>query len=318
MHVRRRILITLAAAVTIVIGTAWAAAAAELAVYKGAGCDGARHVPQFEAWLGRRADRVVDFLDGRSWAAMAGSAKWIGQCWRRAGYKLALSVPMLPKDNSATLADGASGRLDHHFSEIGRTLVETGHGDSILRIGWEFNGAWYPWAASRDPDSFIAFWRRIVVAMRSVPGSRFRFDWNPTIGTTKIDPERVYPGDDVVDIIGLDVYNQSWHPQRSDPAVRWNEKVNGSHGLKWHRDFARARNKPRSFPEWGTGTRKDGHGFGDDPDFVENMYRWISGDDVVYHGYWDYRAPDFNAELSTGRLPESAARFRRLFAAAGD
>lgn len=291
-----------------------ARADSELAVYKGAGCEGAKRVPDFEAWLGRRVDRVVDFLDGRNWAAMTGSAKWIAQCWQKAGYKLALSVPMLPKDNSATLSDGKSGSLDHYFSEVGQILVDNGHADSILRIGWEFNGPWYPWAAHKDPDSFAAFWRRIVTAMRAVPGNRFRFDWNPTIGTTKIDPERVYPGDDVVDIIGLDIYNQSWHPQRHDPAVRWDEKVNGAHGLRWHRDFAKAHNKPRSFPEWGTGTRKDGHGFGDDPGFIKNMHEWVTASDVVYHGYWDFRAPDFHAELSTGQFPAAAAQFKQLFA----
>ena len=290
-------------------------AEAELAVYKGAGCDGVKRIGTFETWLGRRADRVVDFLDGKNWAAMVGSAKWIAQCWRKPGYKLALSVPMLPKDKSATLADGARGELDDHFREVARILVENGHADAILRIGWEFNGAWYPWAASQDPASFVAFWRRIVTVMRSVPGNRFRFDWNPTVGTTKIDPERVYPGDDVVDIIGLDIYNQSWHARRDDPSVRWDEKVNGAHGLRWHRDFAKAHNKPRSFPEWGTGTRKDGHGFGDDPAFVRNMHEWIAANDVVYHGYWDYRAPDFNAELSSGQFPAAAAQFRALFAA---
>jgi hypothetical protein len=288
-------------------------AAPELAVYKGAGCDGVKRLPTFEAWLGRRVDRVVDFLDGKNWAAMVGSAKWIGQCWQKPGYKLALSVPMLTTDKSATLADGARGDLDHYFTDIGRTLVATGHADAILRIGWEFNGAWYPWAASRDPESFVTFWRRIVTTMRAVPGNRFRFDWNPTIGTTKIDPERVYPGDDVVDIIGLDIYNQSWIAQRDDATARWDDKVNGAHGLKWHREFAKARKKPRSFPEWGTGIRKDGHGYGDDPVFVKNMHEWIEADDVVYHGYWDFRAPDFNAELSNGQFPEAGSQFRSLY-----
>lgn len=314
MNVWTRTLVAIAALVLAAWPLLPAHANAELAVYKGAGCDGVKRISGFETWLGRRADRVIDFLDGKNWAAMTGSAKWIAQCWQKAGYKLALSIPMLPSDKSATLADGKSGSLDQHFVEIGKILVENGHADSILRIGWEFNGAWYPWAAAKDPDSFVAFWRRIVTAMRSVPGNRFRFDWNPTIGGPKIAPDRVYPGDDVVDIIGLDVYNQSWAPRRNDPAVRWDEKVNGPYGLKWHRDFARAHNKPRSFPEWGTGTRRDGHGFGDDPAFVRNMHEWISAEDVVYHGYWDYHASDFNGELSTGQFPVAAAEFRRLFA----
>jgi hypothetical protein len=287
-------------------------AAPELAVYRGAGCDGAKRVPEFEKWLGRPVQRVVDFLDGRNWEHMRGSSKWIGECWKKTSYKLALSIPMLTQDKSATLADGARGKLDQHFVEIARVLVAQGHEDAILRIGWEFNGSWYPWAAERDPLSFVAFWRRIALAMRSVPGNRFRFDWNPTTGLS-FDVERAYPGDDVVDIIGLDVYNQSWHPERSDPKARWQEKVSGRYGLEWHRAFARAHNKPRSFPEWGTGTRPDGHGFGDDPTFIANMRAWIAAEGVAYHGYWDFRAPDFDGQLSSNAFPKAGAKFRELF-----
>jgi hypothetical protein len=300
------------------LALAGAARATDLAVYKGAGCIGAERIQHFENWLGRRVDRVVDFLDGRSWAALEGSAQWIARCWSDAGYPLALSIPMLPTDGSATLSDGQTGALDQHFETVAQILVANGHADAILRIGWEFNGSWYPWAASRDPKAFIAFWRRIVFAMRRVPGAQFRFDWNPTIGAPQIKPDRVYPGGDVVDIIGLDVYNQSWAPNRHDVEARWKEKLNGAYGLEWHRKFARAKGKPVSFPEWGTGNRSDGHGAGDDPVFIARMHNWIVSSDAIYHGYWDYRAEDIDGEISSGRYPAAGAEFRRVFRSARD
>jgi hypothetical protein len=290
-----------------------AANTSELAVYRGPGCEGADALVQFEQWLGRRADRVVDFLDIRSWDALLSSAKWIADCWRAAGYRMVLAVPMLPADGSATLEDGRRGLLDHHFRSVGKILVSSGHSDAILRIGWEFNGRWYPWAAARDPGAFVEFWRRIVFVLRETPDNRFVFDWNPTAGNQGIAPDRVYPGDDVVDIVGLDIYNHSWSSHRHDPELRWDEHLNGAYGLEWHRRFARDRGKVVSFPEWGTGQRDDGHGAGDDPVFIARMHDWITDSRATYHGYWDFPARDFDGELSSGRYPAAGREFRRRF-----
>ncbi len=94
-------------------------------------------------------------------------------------------------------------------------------------------------------------------------------------------------------------------------ALRWQYLLHHPAGLIWHRDFAHAHNKPRSFPEWGTGTRPDGHGGGDDPLFVRNMLAWMGrGDPVAYACYWNYRASDYDAKVTDGRLPLAAAALR--------
>ena len=285
----------------------------ELAVYKGAGCDGKKRIAAFEAWLGRPVDRVIDFLARDRWATVISSGKWVSHCWRGTPYKVTFSIPMLPADKESTLEAGMNGAYNDYFRELANTFVANGQGDAILRIGWEFNGGWYPWAAKRNPDAWIALWRHIVTTMRSVPGARFRFDWNPTLGWQQIPPDKVYPGDDYVDIIGLDVYNQTWEKTATTPELRWRDLMDRSYGLRWHADFARQHGKPMSFAEWGTGTRADGHGGGDDPLFVRNMTEWIKEHDVLYHGYWDYPAKDFNAELSSGQFPLSGAELRRAF-----
>lgn len=285
----------------------------ELAVYKGAGCDGRKRIATFEHWLGRPVDRVIDFLARDRWSSIFSSAQWISDCWKTTPYRLTISIPMLPAEPGATLAAGATGAYDDQFRRLARIFVANGQGDAVLRIGWEFNGGWYPWAAKRDPQAWVSLWRRIVTAMRGVPGARFRFDWNPTLGWQQIPPDRLYPGDAYVDVIGLDVYNQTWEKTATTPEARWRDLMDRAYGLRWHADFATRHGKPMSFPEWGTGTRPDGHGGGDDPLFVQNMSAWIAGHDVLYHGYWDYPASDFNAELSTGRLPRSGAALRHAF-----
>ena len=88
---------------------------------------------------------------------------------------------------------------------------------TVVRIGWEFNGNWMPWAASKDPESYKRYFRRIVEIMRRAPGQRFQFEWCPNHGRKDMDPTEAYPGDDVVDIIGMDVYAETWDASTSDP-----------------------------------------------------------------------------------------------------
>jgi len=282
-----------------------AAGAVRIGTYGGAGSKGVPEVAAYEQWLGRPLDVVLDFLEMQSWKAMVDEAGWMSGCWRDAGRRsLVVSVPMLVNDGAPTLAQGAGGAYDQHFVALGRTLVENSYGASVIRIGWEFDGNWYPWTARGNTADFKGYWRRIALAMRGVPGARFRFDWTAT--TVKGPTVDAYPGDDVVDIIGLDIYNQSW-PLIADPAERWKYLLNHQTGLLWHRNFAQARGKPRSFPEWGTGTRPDGHGGGDDPLFIRNMLAWIrEGGPVDYACYWNYRAPDYDAKVTDGRLPKAA------------
>ena len=69
-----------------------------------------------------------------------------------------------------------------------------------------------------------------------------------------------YPGDAYVDMIGMDVYDQSWVPDYQVPAARWRSFINGDWSLAWQRSFAASHRKPVSFPEWGI-TVRDGFVF---------------------------------------------------------
>lgn len=297
------------------VAAAVGAAPAKLGVYQGAGCTGVQRMPQFANWLGRTPDVVLEFI---SWEVLAKGGTWAVNCWKKAGYEsVVFSMPMLPGGKRATLADGAAGRFDDLFRRYGAELVQHGYADSVIRIGWEFNFNWYPWAASRDPQSWVAYWRRIVSVLRSVPGQNFKFDWCPAAGGS-FKVESVYPGDDVVDIVGMDFYNVPVDRQALTPEQRWESRMNMKYGLQWHRDFAAQHGKRLSYPEWGTGKRKDGTGGGDDPYFIERMAQWIAGNDVAYHDYWDYTAKDFNAKLSDNHQPNAAAAFRRNFSGADE
>jgi len=290
-----------------------------LGVYAGSGNTGAASA--FGDRVGRKLTFAHDFIDKDTWAAVT-DMSWMAGRWRDAGYagRFVLTVPMLP-DSGGTLAAGAAGDYNGHFRTLAQTLVAHGHGSAVLRIGSEFNGNWHLWTINVPNGGalYAAYWRQIVTTMRSVPGANFRFDWCPSNGSAwttdsqQLEAETAWPGDAYVDYVGLDVYDQSWAPWKADPVARWNEFLNLKNGLRWHAAFAAAHGKPMTFPEWGLADRADGHGGGDAPYFVEQMYWWIASHDVAYHLYFESHDPNGEYGVFSGRFPQAAQRFVEYF-----
>jgi len=284
----------------------------ELGTYQGSGCTGKAKLVTHEAWLGRKVDVILDGPSQASWTAAVDTTRWLTNCWKGQDKKLVMYMPMVLNDGTSSLDLGAKGSYDQYIRQIGEILVANGFANTIVRIGPEFNAPWFRWSATKDPVTWRLYWRRIVEVLRQVPNSNFRFDWNPIVGAGAASPEAAYPGDDVVDYIGADVYNGNWAPQLT-PLQRWQVLMTAPFGLEWHRKFAAAHGKPMTFPEWGTGTRPDGHGGGDDPVFMQKMADWIKSNPVKYHIYWDYPASDYNGSISNGSQPAAAAIFLKEF-----
>ena len=188
----------------------------------------------------------------------------------------------------------------------------------MVRLGWEFNGGWYAWRAGGDPAAFAAYWREVVKTMRAVPGSKgLRFCWNPALGWQQFPAEKAWPGDDWVDVVGVDAYDDSWlkdtypFPEgagRAEVEARrravWNKVLlNGDHGLKFWRDFAVVHKRPFAVPEWGVDRRSGGHGGLDNPYFIEQMHAFFTApaNGVYFHCYFDVQAPDGGHQLSPGQ-----------------
>ena len=188
-----------------------------------------------------------DGMDGAG-----GSEDWMLDQWRNSGYRLVLGVPILPGGSGGTLAAGAAGAYNQYFSILAQTLVKDGAANAILRLGWEFNGTWYPWsvASNTDAQNFAQFWRQIVNTMRAVPGQQFKFLWNPNGGgTTSWNLELAYPGSAYVDYIGTDDYDEYWGSSFT-PQASWSNAVTQTWGLNWLRTFAAAQGRPIAIPEW--------------------------------------------------------------------
>jgi hypothetical protein len=270
-------------------------------------------VAEWERFVGRRLTHVSSFFSGSSWSSMVDGAGWQARQWRGTGKTLVAGVP-LAGGGLGSMGAGAAGANDGHFRDLARALVANGQPNAILRLGWEFNGDWFPWSARSNPGGFASYFRHAVTAMRSVPGGGgLRFDWNPGIGPGHV-PEAAYPGDAYVDIIGADIYDRSYGARVADPGARWADFMNRPYGLRWHRDFARAHGKPMSFPEWGVSDIHVGGGRADNPQFVNALADWIAVNNVAYQSYFDFNKPgDGSHRLMTGQFPASAAAYRARF-----
>lgn len=211
-------------------------------------------------------------------------------------------MPLIP--TGATLAAAAAGTYDSHYVSAAQALAATRPQDSVIyiRVGWEFNGNWYPWAAQGLESSYIGAFRKFVAAFRSV-SSRFSFEWCTNNGGSW-DPSTAYPGDDVVDIIGTDVYWQT-ALDGNNPVTAWSGKVYNSWGLNWLQTFAAQRGKPISISEWGIQT--DAATL-----YIDLAYRWFIDHKVIRQTYWN-SSSSFNGTLSNDQYPTSGAEFKRLF-----
>jgi hypothetical protein len=259
-------------------------------------------------------------LSSSGWDAMdgaGGSEDWMLNQWRGSGYRLVLGVPIIPGGSGGSLAQGASGAYNQYFATLAQTLVNDGAANAILRLGWEFNGNWYPWSVSNNTDAqnFAAFWRQIVDTMRAVPGAQFGFLWNPNGGgSSSWNLELAYPGSQYVDYIGTDVYDEWWGSSPTAQAA-WSNAVSQTWGLNWLVNFASRQSRPIAMPEWSVAIRNDGHGMGDDPYFINQFANWIATNNVAFTSIFSYNdsAGGQENDITDGSFPNALAAFRADF-----
>jgi hypothetical protein len=288
-------------------------------VFAGSGDPAA--IATFTSVTGTHPSLASDYLlQNGGWDAMdgaGGSENWMLDQWRSSGYRVVLGVPIIPNGTGATLAQGATGAYDQYFTTLGQTLVANGEADAILRLGWEFDGTWYPWSVTSDSDAanFVAYWRHIVEAMRAVPGAQFGFLWNPNGGgSTNWDLELAYPGSAYVDYIGTDVYDEYWGSP-STPQASWSNAVNQQWGLNWLVNFAASQGRPIAIPEWSDTYRSDGRGLGDDPYFIDQFASWIAAHDVAFTCMFSYNdsSSGQDNDITDGQFVNALAAFRSTF-----
>ncbi len=309
-------------------------AVAKLGFYPGYGS--AARLNSLDAWLGRNTRYVVQFADAAN-ASQFEASIW-GQTVFTGSLKtiasrttLVESVPLTfglgfgasKAQHAAALNATLAGRNDAAYRAGAQHLKNAGFNGVVIRLGWEFDGAWMPWSAVGNEALWARTFRHVHDVFKSVlPNARFDWNGDPRWMQGEL---AAYPGDGYVDIIGLDVYDKGlqapWNPSTlswSDPSAAFDTDLPS---LIFQRDFAIAHGKQVSYPEWAlsSGGAEAANGAGsDDPTFIQRMYDWMNSlpgsgpGSLAYHSYFNEDAPnDGNHVLS--HFPNAQNRFRALF-----
>ncbi|MFB4426662.1 glycoside hydrolase family 26 protein [Streptomyces sp. QL37] len=286
-----------------------------IGAYLDYGPKGVQRMGELSRWLGGTELRVGhSYLPGDLWENIEGRPGFLASwaAWRKAAddRMFVLNTPMLERNEEhvsdeevrGLLRAGAEGQFDEHFRRLAERLVLLGVPDTVIVLGWEMNGTTYTHRCGPDPVAWKSYWNRIVTTMRSVSGQSFRFDFAPSRGRDAVPWTECYPGDDVVDIIGMDSYDQP-------PARTFDEQVNEPYGLQKQVDFAAEHGKPISFPEWGLFRN------GDNPEYMRRMLEWMDRHRPVYQTITDY-CP--HGVWQCADNPESSRVFREMLSGLPD
>jgi hypothetical protein len=270
---------------------------------------------QFSAFRGRAVDVATLYVDRNSWAGLVSPGWWYDNF---AGYpaRIVLNEPLYPVAAGVlgNNADCAAGLYDAEWRKLG-TFLAARAPDTIVRLGWGPNDPGHEWNAGANPANYIACFRRVVAAIRAgAPKVRIDFSFDPIMSSIPAsgDPYDLYPGDDVVDIVGMDVFDHL-PPTRTE--AEWSAKCQGRLGLCTLIAFARAHGKRFSVGEWGVATCGAQPG-GDNAFFVEKMVQTFAenADVLAYEAYFDDPGEDVCSSLMVSNAPSNArAAYQRLY-----
>jgi len=256
--------------------------------------------------------------------------------------------------NEQALLDIIGGKHDDAFSGIVQSFKKNGFIKIHERIGWEANGNWYAWnwnGKNSTGGSIVPLWveafRHISRSLRSVPNITVIINWNPTTANwSPIDITQAYPGDDVVDVIALDIYSTVWPGalydwQKDDGTVdsnidlwsqsavnrehywdypaanQWEKQSLAGWGTLMHVNFAKRHNKPVAICETGVGINPSYpyNGIADDGDFPMYLHDRLvaSGVQIEYINIWDANLGDGHWQFSDGSKPKASKSWKSAF-----
>ncbi len=249
---------------------------------------------------------LMEFSPGSSTTTIAAGVSWVAQYADAYGARLIAPFNMLP-DSGVSAAQAVDGAMNQTAINFAQNLVANGQADAVIRIGWEFNGGWFPWGTeAMSPAQFLSIWSQEVDSMKSVPGEHFLFYWNPTVDANNTCSQYLPPAGEV-DIVGLDLYDQTNGAWPGAPAA-WQSYLTAPCGLDYIASVAASRNLQIGFGEWGLGYNPGANG-GDDPYFVTQFVQWCETHPVLFANLWDDGDQFFN-----GSHPNSVAALKAALA----
>lgn len=237
-----------------------------------------------------------------------------------------------------TWAAAATGSYDTRWTTILNNVkthwTRIARGTIYLRPFHEMNATWYDWQVrSTEVSAFITAWQRFRGLQQSIfPASKLVFS---TITATNrpadmYDWRTLWPGSTYVDILGTDYYGDSYKNVITAGASGF-DSTGAPRNLPEYQAYATAHGVPLAISEWGVDPI---FGTGDDPNFVQYVYDFVSANAGVTTGKVPYECyfnesksstdrrqlyyapgePDANGRTTT-EFPLAAARYQALFSA---
>jgi len=239
----------------------------------------------FAAWRGRPIEIGGSWASSQNAGDAIGSAAWaFGTGAPYANIpRMDFAVGAMIDNSGESWAGAASGAYDSRWAQQLQSIkAQWGSrpaSSMYLRFAHEFNGNWYPWSVKPgDVANFNAAWRRYYgLVQTNFPGAKVV--WCPNAGSSwDYDIRTLWPGDQYVDVVSVDSYNN--YPF-ADTVDEFNAKINsvssygGPTGIETFRQFAAAHGKPMAISEWSNaGTANQGGG-GESPVWVQSLHDWL-------------------------------------------
>ena len=173
-----------------------------LGAYKEGGSTG---MNAYEHWLGRDVNYRVVWADSTSWANIVSGFNSLtdpNKGYRKGNTQtLIVTFGLVSKESSkgsttaAKLTNAANGGNDSSWEQIGQIMKDRdldgtypdGRPKVVLRVGWEHNGDWYPWASKGNEDHWVKAWRRAHdIVERYSPNMVWSWGTSATGGTSRL------------------------------------------------------------------------------------------------------------------------------------
>lgn len=204
------------------------------------------------ATLGRpNLDGVLTFPGRATWDQLKAGLAEVRDVYKAGGLVI-YSMPHAPTSEGNTMnLNGARNAYATQQRDFAAYAASQGFTSArfVIRLDWEWNGNWYPWnsATIGGAAAFKAAFRNAVTNYRLGGLANARIDLCNNKGPSQTGHKvaDVWPGADVVDVIGVDQYDQyspatttgQWATETSkSPALETNIANAHEYGVMWSVD----------------------------------------------------------------------------------
>lgn len=203
--------------------------------------------------------------------------------------------------------------INSEMAAIATYLVAQGiAGQVILRVGYEANGDFgFPWQPRSHGNNFAGFkamWRSAHATVQAIHSFLWDYCCVPWDANTA-EMEAMYPGDDVVNICGLDHYDRDTFAGSIAANVAQHQAR-----LQVGINFAASHSKPWSIDESGLWQTDMSGGGGDNPAWIRMVMSMCANQHALWWVYFD-ADPDEPSFILENQ-PNGLAAFREVWALA--